>query len=636
MKIRSLHSPANLIAILALVLLSACANIVRPTGGERDTEGPKIVRIDPPEGTLNYTGNTVDFYFDEFLKPGSYRKEIFVSPVPRFDPIVTVKNKRLRVQFQTDLRDSTTYVLTLGTGIKDFNESNGLDKSYTYAFSTGDQLDTLQINGSVKDAWTLEGKGEMRVIVYPADELEGNDIFDVRPVYATETDQSGNFSVQYLKEGAYKIYAVADQDQSYSYNSELEMIALTENPIVDLRDTNERKRDVELLAFMPDFYPPSVKSLRWTNENTLHLTATEQIRLAFGEDSIQITLTDTFGNNPRRLPVFHYGPESKADLFIHVPDGDSESYDLRLERMMDTLGQFADTTVRVDPQLRDRDNTGKLFEQPEIQLAEDRIVVFTYFNLPASFDTSQVLLADTSGNIIELDAENYGFEMRLLLSQIPPTDSLFKLALKPTIPRPTDLSQDTLIEFELKFPDLDNYGNIRGEIVPDSLNPDKKWIMLVMGKKEKITGGESHSGEDHDHDDDDSNAAPAADAAGRGGRGRSSGGGGGRSSKGSGGGSGSQILERITGSTYSLRRYPEGSYQVKFFDDADGNGYFTPGSLDPYEMPEEVYIDPNPLEIRAKWDVEGYNVFPGAVLPEVPAVESDSTVSEGKQRSRQR
>lgn len=596
--------------------LLSCANVVRPNGGERDSAGPKIVRIDPPPGTLNYKGQVVDFYFDEFLKPGSYRKEIFVSPVPRFDPLVTVKNKRLRVEFKTELRDSTTYVLTLGTGIKDFNEGNGMDQSFTYAFSTGDQLDSLSMTGRVVNAWSTKPQGEMKVIVYPAEEIEGNDIFDIRPVYATETDKEGRFKVEYLKEGAYKVYAVEDKDQSYSYNNELEMIGIMENPVVDLRDTLERKRQLEMYAFVQDLAAPSVKSLKWANANTLHLKTSEAIRLAFKTDSLQISLSDTLGQGEVPLKIFRFGKDSKSDIYIHSPVANKKSFDVSFRFLMDTLGQYADTTVRIDPQMVSREDKDQLFEVPEIQLDKDRILVQSYFNLPSSLDTSQVILKDTSGNVIELDAENYGFEMRLLLAQIPPSDSVYELLIKAAIPRPEDLSQDTLLNFPLKFPNLDEYGNLQGKIVPDSADPDQPWITLIYGNATTVAAPPPPSAE---ADDDDGGGGRG----GRGGRG---------SSRSSAKGGGEKELQRISGDFYQLRRYAPGKYTVKFIEDDDDNGYFTPGRLDPYEMPERVFIDPVQLEIRAKWDVEGFNVFPGAVRQ---AAQGDSTTTANRsQRER--
>ena len=80
-----------------------------------------------------------------------------------------------------------------------------------------------------------------------------------------------------------------------------------------------------------------------------------------------------------------------------------------------------------------------------------------------------------------------------------------------------------------------------------------------------------------------------------------------------------------------MYRIPEGKYTVKYIRDEDGNGHFTPGSLIPYRMPEKVYIDPTAFEVKAKWDVEGFNLFPGELTKEVVEGEGQT---EGRSRSR--
>ena len=119
------------------ISLWSCANIGRPSGGDKDSEGPEVIGVLPYPGTLFFNYKEIVFHFDEFLKPGSYKDEIFISPVPTVDPEVIVKNKTLTIKFLAPLRDNTTYVVSLGTGIIDFNEGNKMEKSYTYAFSTG-------------------------------------------------------------------------------------------------------------------------------------------------------------------------------------------------------------------------------------------------------------------------------------------------------------------------------------------------------------------------------------------------------------------------------------------------------------------------------------------------------------------
>jgi hypothetical protein len=279
----------------------SCANIGRPSGGEKDSKGPEVFGAVPFPGTLNFSSDEVVFYFDEFLKPGNYRKEVFISPVPAVDPEITVKNKMLRIKFQAPLRDSTTYVITLGTGILDFNEGNKMSRAYTYAVSTGSVLDSLKFSGNVNDMWTGTGEKDMKVMLFPANDLEGNAILGKRPDYVTVTDEEGRFDFQFLAAGDYKIFAVADVNNDFEYSGSTEKLGLTENPLVMLRAEDSIPLRVSMVSFYQDNEGPKVKSVKWANDFTVHVEFAEPIRPTYLQDSLAVMVSDT--NGAGLLPV---------------------------------------------------------------------------------------------------------------------------------------------------------------------------------------------------------------------------------------------------------------------------------------------------------------------------------------------
>ncbi len=619
----------NLALISPVLILWSCANIVKPNGGERDKTGPEIIGVIPAPQSLNYQGNRIDFYFDEYLKPGNYSKDIFISPISETPPEVTVKNRRLRIEFKDELRDSTTYVITLGTGIQDFNESNKMDESFTYAFSTGDQLDSMQITGTVKNAWTGDRQGGINVFLFPADEIEGNDIFDQKPVYATETDDNGAFKFEYLRNAAYKIYAVGDQDKSYSFNSTSEMLGLAENPLIDLTDTTQSGEPVELFAFFQDERAPAVRSLKWVNDHTMHLELSEALREVYDNDSLAFILSDTLGDNPQKLEFYRFRFKDKSHVYLHTPTPRSIPMNLQILNMIDTLGNRDDSLVRIDPQNFSRDEKEKLFDAPILQIEKDRILLNAYFKLPTDLDTSNIQLVDTNGTIFEMDLESSGLELRAILSDFPEPTMPYKLLIKPGIEMP-GTTTDTLLEFPMVFPSKDEFGSISGNIVPDSTRPDAKWVVLIMGSSTSSAPRGKAATADTDDDDDGNVSTASGGGGGRGGKG--GGGRGGSSSSSTGGSSGgggkggpSEIVYHrfIHAETYQMYRMKAGEYKVKFIKDDDGNGYFTPGSLDPYRLPEKTAVDPSTIEIRVKWEVEGYNLFPTLEL-ETPEKETSS------------
>ena len=59
------------------------------------------------------------------------------------------------MSLQDKLQPNTTYTIDFSDAISDNNEGNPLG-NYTYSFSTGDHIDTLEVSGYVLEAENLE------------------------------------------------------------------------------------------------------------------------------------------------------------------------------------------------------------------------------------------------------------------------------------------------------------------------------------------------------------------------------------------------------------------------------------------------------------------------------------------------
>jgi hypothetical protein len=544
-----------------MVALSACAHIVKPTGGPRDSKGPEVIGAIPPPRVLNYFGDEVVIYFDEFIKPGVYNKEVFVSPVQLIEPTITVKNKRITIHFNTPLRDSTTYVVTFGTGIKDFNEGNKMEKPFTYAFSTGNQLDTLQIAGRVVFPWDGKGEGAMKVIAYLADDVEGNDIFDKRPVYATETDKDGYFTIEYLREAAYKVYAVRDDDNNYMYSNKRERVGITANPLVNLSDSAERRRDLVLYSYTEDKEAPTVKNVRWSNEYSIQAEFGEQIRPRFDSLGLKMTVIDSVSGEEQEVKVYRFPYESTASVVMQSPFPRDRTLSVRFEYLMDSLGTYTDTTLTLVKEQIIKPEQQRLFDPPVVEGGSNLMQVLSYFPLPAGLDTSLVSVLDSSGKKLKLEITVEDYLLRIKPDTVGIKAGLpYTLVLDSAIALPDGKSPDSTLRFVFAFTNPADYGSLAGEIVPDTLHPGTQYVMLLTLPAQK---------------------------------------------------KGSAQTKRVTGpGKFSFKYLPAGKYSIRLIKDDDKNGYLSPGSLNPYFLPEKVIIDPNPVEVKANWAVEGYNVFP--------------------------
>ena len=198
------------------MVLPGCANIIPPTGGDRDSLPPLLLKVTPPDSTKGFNTKKITFTFDEYIdQPQDIFKNLMVSPNYSTIPGVETKLRTLTVTLKDTLEPNTTYYLNFGDAIKDFNEGNVLH-NFSYIFTTGDTFDTLQLSGKVVLAETGGIDSTLVVMLFKngADSAVQND----RARYITKLDGKGNFRFLYLPEGTYYIY-VMDERKMYSEKS---------------------------------------------------------------------------------------------------------------------------------------------------------------------------------------------------------------------------------------------------------------------------------------------------------------------------------------------------------------------------------------------------------------------------------
>src|SRR5436853_7152124 len=74
---------------ISIIAGSGCANIVPPSGGDRDSLPPLLVKVVPVDSSVNFKGNRITFTFDEYVQVDNFPSNALVSPVPRIPPTET-------------------------------------------------------------------------------------------------------------------------------------------------------------------------------------------------------------------------------------------------------------------------------------------------------------------------------------------------------------------------------------------------------------------------------------------------------------------------------------------------------------------------------------------------------------------
>jgi uncharacterized protein (DUF2141 family) len=206
--------------LLAVFAVAGCARMGSPDGGWYDEKPPVVMHTSPANGAVGVNQKRVTIYFDEFVTLDNATENVIISPPQTEQPDIKVKGKSIVVNFKDSLKEATTYTVDFSDAIKDNNEGNPLG-NYTFTFSTGGAIDTMQVGGYVLDAETLEPVQGTQVGLYLLDDSAEADTTIVRR-FTTEpmlrvsrTDQSGHFTIKGVKPGRYRIYALKDVDNNF-------------------------------------------------------------------------------------------------------------------------------------------------------------------------------------------------------------------------------------------------------------------------------------------------------------------------------------------------------------------------------------------------------------------------------------
>ena len=215
--------------ILTVGLLYACASIGNPDGGPYDETPPKFVRATPEPNTLNNKRKKVTIEFDEFIKLEKASEKVIISPPQKEMAEVEASGKHVNIEFFDTLQANTTYTIDFGDAIVDNNEGNPMG-NFAYAFSTGSEIDTMEISGTVLNAENLEPIKDIQVGLH---QNLNDSAFTKLPFNRiSRTDSRGHFIIRGIKPGKYRVYALKDGNQNYMYDSKTETIAYLDSLVI--------------------------------------------------------------------------------------------------------------------------------------------------------------------------------------------------------------------------------------------------------------------------------------------------------------------------------------------------------------------------------------------------------------------
>ena len=226
-------------ACLLPLFFPSCANTTQaPTGGKKDTIPPLIIDIKPLPGAVNVPleGASFVFTFNEYVNIKT-PQNIFLSPPLNRQPKSRMRGHNVIVSFEEPLQPNTTYTITFTDAIADANEGN-MFPGYTYVFSTGPQIDSMMITGTVLDCNTLAPVKGATVLLYK--DHADSAVLLHRPTAAVKTDDWGFFALPFIQDTLYRLYAIRDANNNNIYDPETETVAFVDSlirPVLFAADT---------------------------------------------------------------------------------------------------------------------------------------------------------------------------------------------------------------------------------------------------------------------------------------------------------------------------------------------------------------------------------------------------------------
>ncbi len=197
-------------------------------GGPKDTTAPKLINANPKNNQTNFNGNKIILNFDEYIELQDLQNNFFISPLQKNYPSISSNLRTITIKIKDSLLANTTYSIDLGNSIKDIHEGN-VFRNFSYVFSTGDYVDSLELYGKVLLAESGKPDSTIKVMLYK----NGVDssVNTRKPDYITFLRGDGSFKFKNLPAGDCLIFALKDGDGNKYYSLKSETFAFYDRPV---------------------------------------------------------------------------------------------------------------------------------------------------------------------------------------------------------------------------------------------------------------------------------------------------------------------------------------------------------------------------------------------------------------------
>lgn len=333
------HKPYNNMQWLlfaALAMVCSCAKMGQPDGGWYDETPPAIVRTSPADQGVNIKAKKINIYFNEYIQVDNPTEKVVISPPQIEQAEIKPSGKKIEVELKDSLKPNTTYTIDFSDAISDNNENNPLG-NYTFTFSTGDHIDTMQVAGYVLNAENLEPIKGILVGLY---NNLSDTIFTKEPMLrVSRTDSRGHFVIKGVAPGDYRIYALQDADNNYYFNQKSEQLAFTHDII-----TPTFKPDIRQDTLWRDsLHIDSIARVPYT-----HFLPDDIVLRAFTEVQTDRYLIKSERNEPDHFTLFFSYGDSLLPQIRGLNFNEQDAFITELSEKRDTITYWLRDTMLVN------------------------------------------------------------------------------------------------------------------------------------------------------------------------------------------------------------------------------------------------------------------------------------------------
>lgn len=540
-----------------------CANIVSPTGGPKDIVPPVVLLATPENQSSNFNEKEIHLTFDEYVTLNNPNNNILISPPLEKNPDYKLNGKSLIIKFKETLKNETTYSINFGESIKDLHEGN-IFKDYSYVFSTGENIDSLTLEGKLLQAIDHKPSADYFVMLY----CDENDTISldslpylVKPYYITKSDKEGNFKFSGLKDSDYLIFALKDENSNLRFDLPNESIAFLDSLVKPIHNSQCIIHNDSVKQEVEETEPLVLYS--FLEEDTVQKLLKKEIvedgllRFAFNRPAQNVkieileSLPDTFNIYPT------YSADYDTILWYYTPNKDSLLFTINYDTLINDTTQISLKNRKANSRRGKQENISKSLEiKTNInagKLTPEQDLILT-FKEPVT----DIMMRDTSWYIVDKDTiindlhftkiDSFGLKYKLDKTLAP--EKSYKIIIPDSVFYSFKGVTNDTTEFSFKVPEISQYGNIFVTVeVPENV---PQIIVELLDDKDKF------------------------------------------------------IARQIISETQKIefKYLSPKKYKLKAILDKDGNGKWTPGNYGKKLLPEPIYFHKDVFDVKANWDID--------------------------------